>query len=66
MTTGHGALDLLNIYGNDSSSDDDVPSGRVSTKRCYKDDSDAEDGRGRKVFQPSKQVYLYIILKKYV
>ncbi|KAI4472058.1 hypothetical protein MML48_1g03947 [Holotrichia oblita] len=49
MTTGHGALDLLNAYGNDSSSDDEVPSGRVSTKRSYKNESDAEDERTRKV-----------------
>lgn len=35
------ALQLLNDYGGDSS-DDDVPGPRVSTKRCFKDDSDTE------------------------
>lgn len=31
-----GALNLLSSYGGDSS-DEEVPSGRISTKRCLKD-----------------------------
>ncbi|GJQ84250.1 hypothetical protein Trydic_g2916 [Trypoxylus dichotomus] len=50
---GRGALDLLSAYGNESSSDDDVPFGRISTKRLHKYDSDSEENP-RKLRQPNR------------
>lgn len=39
------ALDLLSVYNNNSSDDDEVPGSRVSTKRIRNDDNDCETQR---------------------
>lgn len=41
-----GALALVVDYGSDSTSDDEIPGARVSTKRCHKD-SDEETPKRR-------------------
>lgn len=46
MTTNKGALNLITVYGDDSS-DDEVPGCRVSTKRMHRD-SDDDDEKARK------------------
>nr|XP_022901982.1 U6 snRNA phosphodiesterase [Onthophagus taurus] len=50
METHKGALSLLQDYG-DNSSDEEVPFGRVSTKRSYKEDEENESTK--KLFLPS-------------
>ncbi|XP_076272105.1 U6 snRNA phosphodiesterase 1 [Rhynchophorus ferrugineus] len=43
--SGKNSLNLLKNYGNDSSSDEEVPGPRVSTKRCLKDGDNALNKR---------------------
>lgn len=49
------ALQLLSIYENDDESDEEVPFGRVSTKRVR---SDEDDNRANKFFKSTRYIII--------